>query len=117
MTATEVRADGLLDLAEMHRFGHDVSRVLLGYFTGIDPAVYRIHWDRMVDLITEENDIRTGKWDDTAPLSRIRDPYARSVAAVEMADEVHKAAVEQALSCVMVATRHAMQRHLEVPAL
>lgn len=114
MTATEDRAAALLRLAEWRREGTlpdaDADLMLRAIFPNIDPTVYRLHWERVCDHISEEHAIRDGKWENDEPL-RSMDLHSRSHVEDEMADEVRGVAREQAVCCVMVATRHAAAKY------
>lgn len=117
MTATEVRANAVVRLAEWHREGTlpaaDADLMLRAIFTGVEPTVFCVHWRKLLELVAEEHDYRnTSRWEDTEPLSRIRDPYARSVASVAKADELRSEARDEARRCVMVATAHAAQKYI-----
>lgn len=91
-----------------------VNKLLRMGLPGVELSVYQDQWEVLLDLVGEERAFRNGWRDDVEPsLVRIRDPHVRSRAAVQIADELRGVALEQARSCVMVATSHAAGKYME----
>lgn len=116
MTATEVRADAVVRLAEWHAEGTlpdaDADLMLRAIFPNINPAVYSLHWGRVIAGVEEARDIDMGKWDDTGQLAKA-DAYTRIGIRDGMVAEVRRVARDHALSCVMVCLRHAGAKYLD----
>lgn len=101
-TPAERREAALMWLADIVHDGYSPWEPLLAILPHCFPQTYHVHWVRLLTLVAEANDIRTGMVDDSHPILSRLSRGERPEKADELADALMVEARAEAAKCVAV---------------